>query len=172
MKNNSNTRNRFRHCDSSVAAGARDPTPALLRPTTTHGVSEMKSKDLIPIDQLAASWREEAASLAFWPQNEQAVKALELAADQLDQALAAYGEDILTLAQAARVSGYSHDHLARMLRESPELNAGRPGAPRIRRRDLPVRGDRQRRKNHRPASQGMPELLRDILSSKFNDGGQ
>jgi hypothetical protein len=48
-------------------------------------------------------------------------------------------EGILTLASAAAVSGYSVDHLARLLREGKLPNKGRKGAPRICIADLPKR---------------------------------
>jgi hypothetical protein len=49
------------------------------------------------------------------------------------------GEDdaTLNLQEAARESGYSADHLGRLVRSGQIPNAGRPNAPRIRRGDLP-----------------------------------
>jgi hypothetical protein len=47
--------------------------------------------------------------------------------------------DALTLSAAAAVSGYSADHLSRLIRKGALLNVGRKGAPRIRRKDLPIR---------------------------------
>lgn len=49
------------------------------------------------------------------------------------------GETMLTLSEASAVSGYSIDHLARLLREGKLPNTGRKGAPRIRVTDLPRR---------------------------------
>lgn len=46
-------------------------------------------------------------------------------------------DETLSLQEAARESGYSPDHLGRLLRDGKLPNAGRPNAPRIRRRDLP-----------------------------------
>ena len=43
----------------------------------------------------------------------------------------------LTLMEAASESGFSRDHLARRVREGIIPNAGCPGAPRIRRANLP-----------------------------------
>lgn len=43
----------------------------------------------------------------------------------------------MTLTQAAEVSGYSDDHLGRLVKDGIIPNAGRPGAPRIRRGSLP-----------------------------------
>ena len=53
--------------------------------------------------------------------------------DELD----ASGETLLTLVEAEGESGYSADHLGRLVRSGAIPNAGRPNAPRIRRRDLP-----------------------------------
>jgi hypothetical protein len=53
--------------------------------------------------------------------------------------LAAETEELLTLRAAAALSGYSEDHLGRLIRTQAIANAGRPGAPRIRRGDLPRR---------------------------------
>jgi hypothetical protein len=49
----------------------------------------------------------------------------------------------LTLAQASAESGYSVDHLGRLVREGRLANVGRRRAPRVRRCDLPkkVRGN-------------------------------
>jgi hypothetical protein len=46
-------------------------------------------------------------------------------------------DETLNLQEAARECGYSADHLGRLLRDGKLPNAGRPNAPRIRRRDLP-----------------------------------
>jgi hypothetical protein len=45
----------------------------------------------------------------------------------------------LTLLEAARMSGYTSDHLARLIRAGKVTNAGRKNAPRILERDLPRR---------------------------------
>jgi hypothetical protein len=49
------------------------------------------------------------------------------------------GDVDLTLADAAARSGYSRDHLARLVRQHRIPNSGRRGAPRVRLRDLPLR---------------------------------
>jgi len=46
-------------------------------------------------------------------------------------------DTLLTLREAARESGYSPDHLGRLVRDGAIPNAGRPRSPRIRRKDLP-----------------------------------
>lgn len=47
------------------------------------------------------------------------------------------GDEVLSLTAASAESGYSRDHLARLIRQGTIPNAGRPNAPRVRRRDLP-----------------------------------
>ncbi len=56
---------------------------------------------------------------------------------ELELLFAEEEEHGLTLTEAASESGYSQDHLARLVRDGTIPNAGRPRAPRIRRKDLP-----------------------------------
>lgn len=51
--------------------------------------------------------------------------------------MASEAEAVLSLPQAAARSGYSVEHLGRLVREGKVPNAGRRGAPRIRVADLP-----------------------------------
>jgi hypothetical protein len=74
--------------------------------------------------------------------DEARARALEWAASLLECAIRDGADERLTLAQAALRSGYSPDHLARLLREGRVPNAGRRGSPRIRAGDLPVRPPR------------------------------
>jgi len=53
------------------------------------------------------------------------------------ESLDASGEQLLTLVEAAAESGYAADTLGRLVREGRVPNAGRPNAPKIRRRDIP-----------------------------------
>jgi len=74
--------------------------------------------------------------------NEPGARGIEWAAAQIRSALSAQGEEELTLAEATRRSGYSEDHLCRLVRTGriPDLRdpPGR-GAIRIRARDLPIK---------------------------------
>ena len=51
--------------------------------------------------------------------------------------MALEGETVLSLPEAAARSGYSAEHLGRMIRQGRIPNAGRKGAPQIRVTDLP-----------------------------------
>ena len=64
-------------------------------------------------------------------------RAYEKCASELDDVLQEQDERLLDLQDAAALSGYSADHLGRLIREEKIQNAGRPGAPRIRIKDLP-----------------------------------
>lgn len=52
------------------------------------------------------------------------------------------GDQLLSLRQAAQLSGYPKDSLSRMIREAKIPNSGRKGKPLIRRRDLPLKPGR------------------------------
>ena len=57
--------------------------------------------------------------------------------DDLQELLRSEQDRLLTLAQAAERSGYTVDHVGRLLRRGQLRNAGRKGSPRIRAGDLP-----------------------------------
>ncbi len=63
--------------------------------------------------------------------------ARERCATELETCLHKLDSEVLSVEQAASESGYNAEYLRRLLREKPELNAGRVGKPLIRRRDLP-----------------------------------
>ena len=71
--------------------------------------------------------------------DEARARAIEWTVEQFERALMDRADERLSLAQASERSGYSQDHLARLIREGRIPNAGRRGSPRIRAGDLPVR---------------------------------
>jgi hypothetical protein len=98
-------------------------------------------------------------------------RTLEWCADQLEAAHVRAADELLSLRCAARESGYSVDHLSRLLREGRILNSGRKSKPLIRRRDLPQKG---RKDKEQPcfSNRGgyVPgRLFRDIIHSKYGD---
>ena len=68
---------------------------------------------------------------------------LRYCAERLDSGLKAEDTTLLTLNEAAEESGFSPDHLGRLVREGKIPNAGRSGAPRIARRCLPTKSTRK-----------------------------
>lgn len=59
--------------------------------------------------------------------------------EDLEALLSDGADEALTLTQASEISGYSTEHLSRLIRAGTVANAGRKGAPRIKRKDLPMR---------------------------------
>jgi hypothetical protein len=84
-------------------------------------------------------WRERAVRLRTWASDERSAHVLDLVALELENAMARDGEAPLTLSQAALVSGYTTDHLRRLIRTGQLPNVGRRNAPRVRRGTLPLK---------------------------------
>lgn len=91
---------------------------------------------------LVESWREEADSIRVRYADERLAHVLEVAAMDLERAIENTSGQLLTLQQAAERSGYSVEHLGRMVASGKIPNAGRKGAPRIRLADCPVKPQR------------------------------
>lgn len=85
---------------------------------------------------LLTRWRETAATLRSEGYT-QGADMTERRATELEDCLTALDAETLSVSQAASESGYSAEHVRRMLSENPTLNAGRKGKPLIRRSDLP-----------------------------------
>jgi len=81
-------------------------------------------------------WREEAEHLRELGADPQA-GTLEWCARALEVAWDTWKNEELPLGPAAEESGYTADHLGRLLRDRKIHNAGAPDGPRIRRQDLP-----------------------------------
>lgn len=92
-----------------------------------------------PVELTLGTIRAKAAELRDSFGDEARARALEWAAEQFRQAIDVQDDETMTLIEAASRSGYSIDHLARLIREGRLPNAGRRGAPRVRLRDLPIR---------------------------------
>ena len=88
---------------------------------------------------LAASWREEAATLERRYHDERAARIFRLLATELEHVVDQLDGELLRLSDAAAESGYSADHLRHLVADGTIPNAGRKGAPRIRRKDLPAK---------------------------------
>lgn len=86
--------------------------------------------------ELAESWRTDAETLSRHGADSLA-RICRTHADELEAALRGAAEETLDLGAAARESGYSRDRLRHMIAAGELPNAGRKGAPRVRRADLP-----------------------------------
>jgi hypothetical protein len=94
-------------------------------------------------------WRSEQRHLAQLGAQVDAASLIGQILDDVEGSTVADANEELSLPSAAAESGYSSNHLSRLVRDGRIPNAGRPGAPRIRRADLPrkpppLRTDRSR----------------------------
>ena len=96
--------------------------------------------------------------------DEPRARSLKWAASKIEQALRDDSDELLTLPQAAEISGYHPDSLSRMVREG-QLSDLRPpnykGTIRIRRGDLPIKPSRP----HTP-----PADVRELASRLLKRG--
>ena len=92
---------------------------------------------------LTSDWRSKAAVFREHAETSVAL-AYEKCADALEDALSRWEDETVNLTQAAALSGYSADHLGRLVRKGTIPNSGRPRAPRIALRDLPSRATTER----------------------------
>lgn len=94
------------------------------------------------VEGLVQRWRKDAVLLRQYRNNQQA-ESLEDRAAELEALLHEEENALLSLAEAAGVTGYSTDHLGRLVRQGRLPNAGTKHRPRIRHGDLPRRPRRQ-----------------------------
>ena len=90
------------------------------------------------IAELVDEWRGEAQLMSHRGLTESAALVESLAND-LEETLRGFESDFLNLHESAAHSGYSPGHLSRLVRDGKIPNRGRPGVPRIRRSDLPIK---------------------------------
>ena len=101
-------------------------------------------QDLIALHQ---RWRTKAELFRVHG-HEATARTYEVCSEELEAALRRSEEELLDLQAAAKESGYSPDHLGRLVRAGKVPNAGRRNAPKIRRCDLPRRPEIVARKAH------------------------
>lgn len=94
------------------------------------------------ISELVADWRAKATVLRTYGADRQA-QAVERCLTDLEEALDQVSSEALTLQEAADATGYTADHIGRLVREGKIHNVGRKGAPRVRRSDLPIKPKRR-----------------------------
>ena len=111
------------------------------------------------LHELPVFWRARADDIR--PYAPAAAQAFEDAAADLEPILREMALEVLTLGQAAEESGYSVEYLGRKVRSGDIANAGKPGAPRIRRADLPRKPGHRRNGNGR-----MLQITKEALASR------
>lgn len=134
--------------------------------STNLRVSRVPISVAAPAD-LPDAWREAAANLRRFGAESQA-RTLETCADELLEALRLTRDELLSLQRAAEESGYSVDHLGRLIRDGKLPNAGRPSKPLIRRSQLPLKPGTRSGRGGRDGGQTYLSdgLFRDIIHSK------
>ena len=93
-------------------------------------------------DEFRTSWEKRRDDYARLPAQVNAASLIEQMLGELNEVTARETTQLLTLTQAAHVSGYSADHLGRLVRSGKLTNYGRRHAPRVRSGDLPRRARR------------------------------
>lgn len=91
------------------------------------------------VSELVERWREEAERLRGRYSDEARARVLEVAADELDDAVRSARENVLTLKEASLWSGYSRSHLRALQRDGTLTQAGRTGKPAFVQNELPVK---------------------------------
>ena len=123
-------------------------------------------KDRTYVEDLPADWRRKAKSLRRYG-CETPATAIERCADDLEATLVERDETTFSLVEASRESGYTADHLGRLVRDGKIPNAGRPGAPRIALKDLPRKAsapDAPRlARNPRPRQLSNVQIVQSII---------
>ena len=116
------------------------------------------------IGDLPAAWKERAQYLRdFGDPN--AARLWDIAVAEIEAALAVERKATLSLTETARGSGYTADHLGALVKQGKITNAGRTGAPRIRRSDLPMKNAGGPSRPTRPGSVPTREESRRIATS-------
>ena len=116
------------------------------------------------VEGLPADWRGKAKSLRRYG-SETAALVLDLCAEDLETTIRERDQTTLSLVEAARESGYSRDHLGRLVRDGKIPNAGRPNAPRIARRHLPRKAPVQAplAEEPRPRERSNAQIVQSII---------
>ena len=87
--------------------------------------------------ELTARWLERRDAYARLEVSVPAAKLIDELLSEMRQLGTTSDDDLLSLTEAATFSGYSADHLGRLVRMGMLKNFGRHGAPRVRRGDVP-----------------------------------
>lgn len=108
---------------------------------------QRRSPATAPLDALRTRWRTRRDEFERFRAAVDGATLCDEFLAELESAIQARDDECLALRDASTVSGYTVDHLARLIRQGRLPNSGRRGAPRIRVRDIPVRPGRKTRSN-------------------------
>jgi predicted urease superfamily metal-dependent hydrolase len=98
-------------------------------------------------------WRNQDAPMLRLRGAVEAAATTEALANELERLAEQHTKEVLTFDQAADESGYSADHIARLVAEGRLQNVGERGAPRV------LRGQLPKKPPPKPASRERPDLL-------------
>ncbi len=91
------------------------------------------------LESLAKRWQAEADTVEQRYGDRTTAKLLRTLAAELTETLREEADELLTLAEAADLSGYASDTLRHRVSNGSIPNSGEPGRPRIRRGDVPTK---------------------------------
>lgn len=115
-------------------------------PQAVTGECSSNSVPIIAVlEQLVAAWRAEAEQLRQRYSLDSLASLCEAHATDLRDVLALKGDQVLTLGDAVRETGYSSAYLRTLLQFGLLTNAGKRGSPRLFRSQLPVKESRDTR---------------------------
>jgi hypothetical protein len=89
------------------------------------------------LDDVRARWITQRDLLRKFDGEVNGAKIIEEFLADLDQLIATESDEVLTIPEAAEISGFSSAHLRRLVRHGQLHNVGRRHAPRMRRGQLP-----------------------------------
>jgi hypothetical protein len=116
-------------------------------------------------DELIERWAAHASDLEALGAQVDGARLIRRLLGELEQVLRYEESEVLTLAEAAEYSGFSEDHLGRLIRSKKIPNLGRRHRPRVRRGDVPRKPHALR---HEPPSPFLTTSRRQIAESVVN----
>jgi hypothetical protein len=118
--------------EQTLLIGEKNPTTDVVGPQVP---TELTFPNRLT-NELASQWEKDAQLLAQYGSPQQA-ELLRHCAQRLFEAINGEKDVFLTVTMAAQMSGYSPDHLGRLVREGKLTSYGRKGKPMLRLGDLP-----------------------------------
>jgi hypothetical protein len=109
------------------------------------------TKPAPPLAELPGRFRAEAQRAALY--SSVGARVWKWAADEVERAIQAHTEEVLSITDAAAESGWHYEALRKRVVGDADINSGAPGAPAIRRGDLAKLGPPRRRRVVVPRTQ-------------------